>query len=117
MKKCGAKPIIDTYVQMAHGLNTLHTRQKNSTPPRARYILELIERLTASNLPNWNQHKGIGVLLQVLKSSALRAKEDESSIETLLQLIDAANVVWKNSWPMNPDAAASEKQFALSHYI
>src|SRR5947207_4208652 len=113
MKKCGVKTSNNKYVQMAHGLITLNTRQKKSTPPRARYILELIERLTASNLPNWNQHKGIGVLLQVLKSSALRAKEDESSIETLLQLIEASIVVWNNSWPINPEAAASEQQVAL----
>ena len=117
MKKCGAKPIIDTYIQMAHSLNTLHSRQKSSTPPRARYILELIERLTTSNLPNWNQHKGIGVLLQVLKVSALHAKADTTSTETLQQLIDAAKLVWKNCWPMRPDATTSEKQFALTHYL
>ena len=116
MKKCGAKPIVDTYVQLAHALNTLQSREKHGSTPKATNILEIIDRLTSSDLQEWQQHKGIGVLLTVLKSSVLHHIDNPN---TLVKLIEASKLVWEKSSPMGTLSKMSEeeKEKALTHYI
>jgi hypothetical protein len=117
MKKCGANPIVDTYVQLAHALNSLYSRRKAGTPPNAQHTLDIIDRLNASNLPNWFLHKGIGILLQILKTTAMQVKSNNP--DTLLKLIEASKLVWGKSDPTGPlsKLAENEKEMALTHYL
>jgi hypothetical protein len=117
MKKCGAKPIVDTYVQLAHGLNSLYSRQRSGTPPKAQHTLDIIDRLNAHNLPNWSLHKGIGVLLQILKTTTVQVKPNDP--ETLIKLIEASKTVWEKSDPMGNMSKLTkiEKGMALTHFL
>ena len=117
MKKTGAIPTVNTYVELAHALNTLYTKQKDSTPPKARRILTLIERLEAQNPPGWGCHKGIGVLLNVLYKAAQNAQVSDP--EELVPLIDAAKLVWDKADPLGPTSRLEdiEKQHAIIHFL
>lgn len=117
MKKCGAKPIVDTYVQLAHALNSLYSRQKTDTPPKAQHTLDIIDRLNKSNLPNWSLHKGIGVLLQILKTTTMQAAQNDQ--EALPKLIETSKLVWEKCDPMESGSklAENEKEMALTHYL
>ena len=117
MKKSGAVPTVNTYVELAHALNTVYSKQKYSTPPKARRILTLLERLDAQNLPDWGKHKGIGVFLNVLYSAAKNAREFDP--EELYPLVNAAKSVWDRADPLRPNSplSDSEKEHALVHFL
>ena len=115
MKKCGTESIIDTYVQLAHAVNTM----QSTKPLKPRYILEIIKRLADRNIPDWSSHKGIGVLLQVLKSTATYCKTEALYSMRLGEVVDAAKVVWKMSDPfhLNSQVSEYEKVKAITHYL
>lgn len=110
-------PTVNTYVELAHALNTLYSKQKDSTPPKARRILTLLERLDAQNLPDWGKHKGIGVFLNVLYSAAKNAREFDP--EELYPLVSAAKSVWDRADPLGPNSplSDSEKEHAVVHFL
>src|SRR5271155_3268832 len=117
MKKSGAIPNVNTYVELAHALNTLYTKQRGSTPPKPRRILSLIERLEAQNLPNWNQHKGFGVFFNVLHTASISARESDP--QHLSKLIEVAKMVWERADPLGPDSRLpeEEKRHAIVHFL
>src|SRR4030095_12111208 len=104
MKKCGAPPNVDTYVQLAHSLNTLNLNQKNGTIPNVRHSLEIFERLQNNNLADWHLHGGIGIFLKTLHESAKGIKTVPEIYHKgdllLLELLDSAKVVWKKASPI-----------------
>src|SRR5579871_1197337 len=112
MKKCGVKPILDTYVQLAHGVATLQRIQSNSSPPKPRYILEIIRNM--DELDDWTSHKNIGILLTVLKTTAIN-----STGTALLQIIDAARKVWEKTNPERFRSPRPEQELMrdLYHYL
>src|SRR5271155_5802177 len=117
MKKSGAIPNVNTYVELAHALNTLYTKQRGSTPPKPRRILSLIERLETQNLPDWNQHKGFGFFFNVLHSAAMGARESDP--EDLSELIEVTKVAWGNADLLGPDSQLpeDEKLHAIVHFL
>jgi hypothetical protein len=117
MKKSGAIPNVNTYVELAHALNTLYSKQRGSTPPKPRRILALIERLDAQNLPAWNQHKGFGVLFNVLHTASMSARE--SNPEDLSELIEEAKMLWVKADPLGPKSRLPdvEKRHAIVHFL
>ena len=117
MKKCGAIPNVNTYVQLAHSLNSLYTREKQGTPPKSRRILSLIERLDAQNLPNWSEHKGIGVLFNILHATAINSNSNNP--EDLPSILATAKLAWAKADPLGPKSRLSndEKRFAITHFL
>lgn len=114
MKKCGVKPILDTYIQLAHGIGTLQHLQRSSTPPKARYILEVIERL--EDFDDWTAHKNIGILLASLKNAVVNPSLKQ---ETLQRIITAAHKVWSKTNPLESPSPRpqAEINYDLNHYL
>jgi hypothetical protein len=108
MKKCGAKPILDTYVQLAYGLATLQ-RQRPETL-KSRQIVDIIDKL--ETVDECSQHKGIGILMTVLKNTALQAQDPTP-------IVTAAKKLWAKSNPFDHETAMpdNEIEMYLTHYL
>jgi hypothetical protein len=117
LKKTGAKPILDTYVQMAHCINTLQRLLKGQEPPKVRYTLDIVKRL--DEFDDWSDHKGIGIFMTIVVKAFLRLDTTSDRETVLPQLIAAANKVWEKTNPFDHDTKLSEedKERLLTHYL
>ena len=116
MKKCGAKPIVDTYVQMAHAINTFNANRPETVPASITSTLELTTRFLRENFRNPRAHKGIGILLAILRSASLSAFE-KRDIDKQKQLRDTAKLIWDVASP-DPTSTMPEEEIqrALQNY-
>lgn len=121
MKKCGATPNVDTYVQLAHALAKLQMIQKNSQPPSARHILHIVGWLKGHKNLDWAAHKGVGILLYVIKNCVLSSIRGEIQLseDTQTKLLHAAKTVWQKSSPLKPASRMipEDKLLAVQNYI
>src|ERR1700736_1317486 len=108
MKKCGAKPILDTYVQLAFGVATMQSSQPNNVCQRQ--ILNIMERLEP--IKNWFEHKNIGIIMTILKNAAVRTEETAFAVA-------AANILWTNSNPFSHETKMTDNEVEkyLTHYL
>jgi hypothetical protein len=115
MKKCGVKPIVDTYIQLAHGVCTLQKLQRKGTPPKPRYILEILSHI--DELEGWASHKNVGVLFAALANTARDVNRERTDI--LEQLAEAAHILWENVYPDLPMTSRNKEdiEYDLNHYI
>src|SRR5579859_2611660 len=123
MKKCGAKPIDDTYVQLAHALNSSQARSKHTTAGHATQltspVLQLIEKFPS--IEDWTAHKGTPILLTIisnvlLSQQTLPTPQDQSILEKLRQ---AGKSVWTLIDPFTKETVLDglQKEAALTHYL
>ena len=118
MKKCGAKPIDDTYVQLAHALNSSQARSGHPTQLTSP-VLQLIEKLPS--IEDWTAHKGTPILLTIisnvlLSQQNLSTPQDQSILEKLRQ---AGKSVWTLIDPFTKQTVLDDlqKEAALTHYL
>lgn len=114
MKKIGIEPILDTHVQMAFGICTLQKLQRSSSPPKPRWILDVVRRI--EEMDYW-KHKGIGVLLAALANTAREV--DHKDEQTISVLVENAKKVWQKIYPKDDKTENLPAQFTddLNHYI
>ena len=117
MKKAGAKPILDTYVQLAHCINTLQRLQKGKTPPKVRYTLDIVARL--GDFDDWSEHKGIGIFMTLVAKACLRISMASEEEGVLPPLIEAGKKVWEKTNPFDHGTKLTEedKERLLTHYL
>src|SRR5579859_6315399 len=127
MKKCGARTIDDTYIQLAHALNSTHTmtfkdRQSSNNPSSSissSAVLQLVEYLSVDL---WTLHRGTWVF-PIIISKALLARQQQFSPsdkdEVREKLVEAGRTVWKLIDPFTQETRMEEmnKEGALTHYL
>ena len=104
MKKCSAKPNLDTYVQLAIAINNMHLKYQDNVRPRSRYILDVVRNLLAEDFPVsvWRDDRRIGLFLLVLKKSAFVAMENNKP-EGVAAIVEASKQIWSFVNPFNED--------------
>ena len=120
MKKCGAKPIVDTYVQLAHAINTLNTHRPEGTSVNIKSTLTLITRFIDETFStrDINSHRGIGVFFAILRSAVLAAVDGKQSDERE-RIVDAARWIWDVGGPYTKDSKMHDDDIhrALQNYL
>src|SRR5690242_18498054 len=102
MKKCGAKPNLDTFVQLARAIEVAQETQRNNpTPPSAAHIIKILEDMDV--IPDWTQHSSVGVFFGVIKNTMILNKNLPET--TVNQLISAAHKVWSKTTPVEGEKA------------
>ena len=127
MKKCGARPIDDTYIQLAHALNSSHSRSQHSAKPRVApsptSVLQLIEKLPS--IQDWTAHKGTAIFLTLIAKELVAQQRNGPSsspshdAEVTEKLVQAGESVWTLIDPFSKQTRLNEenKEFALTHYL
>lgn len=123
MKKCGETPIDDTYVQLAHAINSSQALSKhpaNAPPPSLTPLLQLLEKLPS--ITDWTAHKGTAIFLGII-SKALLFRQSLPSVTTedefRAKLVEQGKIVWSLIDPFSQETRLDEadKAAALTHYL
>ena len=110
-------PIVDTYVQMAHAINTSNANRPETVPASIKSTLELTTRFLHEKFQKARAHKGIGILFAVLRSASLSALE-KRDINQQNQIRETAKSIWDVAGP-DPTSTMPEEEIqrALQNYI
>src|SRR5579859_2818214 len=123
MKKCGDTPIDDTYVQLAHAINSsqaLSKRPPNAPPPSITPISQLLEKLPS--IADWTAHKGTAIFLTLVSKALLFRRSfptHAAENEFRQRMVEQGKYVWSLIDPFSQETRLeeSDKAAALTHYL
>ena len=123
MKKCGDTPIDDTYVQLAHAINSsqaLSKRPPNAPPPSIAPISQLLEKLPS--IADWTAHKGTAIFLTLISKALLFRRSlpnPAAENEFRQRMVEQGKHVWSLIDPFSQETRLeeSDKAAALTHYL